>query len=119
MLVEKAAVERLLARLSALRQTLEDDERVILDKIVTFAQDPAALHAMTGESAIPTEPKVIEGKIAGEGVIPDGAVHDEVSLHAMPEGDAPQSKMVDWEWGAGKVAPKIAVTDDGNYALAE
>ena len=92
---EKAALERLIAKLNSLRKTLSDEERQILDSmVITDFGEEVSLHQLPPDLA--ADGKVPEGKIP-VGKVPEGSlpVDDEVSLHQLPPDLAADGKVPD------------------------
>ena len=110
---EKAisTLSRLVQKLSALRQTLEDDERVILDQMVTAAQPEVVMHEMK-PGVDPAFHPAAEPKLDLE--LGAGAVDDEVTLHALepalePMLDPAAKPKLDLELGAGAVDDEVTL----------
>ncbi len=82
MKTQKSATQKVLTKLNALRATLSDDERKVLDSIVIHDEDEVAAHRIGGIGILKTEPRQ-EPKADARSMPKVETGEDEVVAHRM------------------------------------
>jgi hypothetical protein len=112
---QSQAAKRLFKKLSALRATLPNEERAILDRLIVF-DDEVSAHKMTAGKV--TSGKVTTGKMTG-GKVTTGKVTDEVSAHKMTAGKVTSGKVTTGK-NIGKTAFQVVYDSEAEeYKLKD